>query len=67
MANETPTNNDQLILIVAPNGSYKQADQHPALPLTPRTLASTARRCLDAGAAMLHLHVRRPDGAHSLE
>jgi len=67
MANELSPADTPLILTVAPNGAYKQAHQHAALPLTPETLAVTARACLDAGAAMLHLHVRRPDGQHSLE
>ena len=30
---------DPLILTVAPNGAYKQATDHPALPLTPEALA----------------------------
>lgn len=58
---------EPLILTVAPNGAYKQAAEHPALPLTPAALAETARRCLDAGAAMLHLHIRDADGRHSLD
>ncbi len=58
---------DPLILIVAPNGAYKQATDHPALPLTPAALADTAKRCLDAGAGMLHLHIRDADGRHSLD
>ena len=57
---------DALILTVAPNGAYKQPADHPALPITPEALAQTAKACLDAGAAVLHLHVRKPDGAHSL-
>ena len=57
---------DTLILTVAPNGAYKTRDDHPAVPLTPAELAATAKSCLDAGAAMLHLHVRKPDGSHSL-
>jgi 3-keto-5-aminohexanoate cleavage enzyme len=56
-----------LILTVAPNGATKQASDHPALPLTPSALAATARRCLDAGAAMLHLHIRDAAGRHSLD
>lgn len=56
-----------LILTVAPNGAYKQAADHPALPITPATLAATARQCLDAGAAMLHLHIRDSAGRHSLD
>lgn len=56
-----------LIVTVAPNGAYKTHEQHPALPMTPSAIAETARACLDAGAAMLHMHVRKPDGAHSLD
>ena len=56
-----------LILTVAPNGAYKTHAQHPAVPMTPETLALTARACLNVGVAMLHMHVRKPDGAHSLE
>lgn len=56
-----------LILTVAPNGAYKTHEQHPAVPLTPETLAETAKSCLDAGAAMIHMHVRRPDGRHLLD
>jgi uncharacterized protein (DUF849 family) len=63
----TPTPPEPLILTVAPNGAYKQTADHPAVPLTPGTLADTARRCLDAGAAMLHLHIRDADGRHSLD
>ncbi len=54
-------------IAVAPNGARKTHVDHPALPITPDELATCARQCVDAGAAMLHLHVRRPDGTHSLE
>lgn len=54
-------------IAVAPNGARRTQADHPALPLTPAELAADAKRCLDAGAAMLHLHVRRADGTHSLE
>lgn len=56
-----------LILTVAPNGAYKTHEQHPAVPLTADALAETAKSCLDAGAAMLHMHVRHPDGRHLLD
>src|SRR5205807_8648567 len=58
---------EPLIVTVAPNGAYKQRGDHPALPLTARELADTARRCLAAGAAMMHLHVRDAQGRHSLD
>lgn len=60
-------NAQPLILTVAPNGAYKQLADHPALPLTAATLGDTARQCLDAGAAMLHLHIRDSAGRHSLD
>lgn len=56
-----------LILTVAPNGAYKTRADHPALPMTAPALAATARACLDAGAAMLHMHVRDAEGRHSLD
>ena len=49
---------DPLIVTVAPNGAYKQPADHSAVPITPATLATTAKACLDAGAAMLHMHIR---------
>lgn len=56
-----------LIITVAPNGAYKRRSDHPAIPVTPEVLAETAKRCLDAGAAILHLHVREDDEGHSLD
>lgn len=55
-----------LVISVAPNGAYKTKSDHPGLPLTPAELADTAARCRDAGAAMIHLHVRDRDGRHTL-
>ena len=57
---------DALLVAVAPNGARRGKDDHPALPLSPSELAATAEQCLDAGAAMLHLHVRDEHGRHSL-
>lgn len=58
---------DPLIVTVAPNGAYKQPADHPALPVTPHTLAATARACRDAGASMIHMHIRDAQGRHSLD
>jgi 3-keto-5-aminohexanoate cleavage enzyme len=54
-------------LAVAPNGGRKVKADHPAVPLSPAELAVTAARCLEAGAAMIHAHVRNPDGTHLLD
>lgn len=59
--------NTPLIVTVAPNGAYKAKTQHPDVPLTASELAQTAKQCLDAGAAMIHMHVRKPDGQHLLD
>lgn len=61
------TLNAPCLLTVAPNGARRTYDDHPAIPLTPEALAIDARQCLDAGAAMLHLHVRESDGRHLLD
>ena len=55
-----------LILSVAPNGARKTKKDHPALPITPRELAETALACREAGASMIHLHVRDEKEGHSL-
>lgn len=56
-----------LTLAVAPNGARRTKADHPALPLTAAELARTAAECLDAGAAMIHLHVRDAAGRHLLD
>lgn len=55
-----------LLVSVAPNGARRMKRDHPAIPLDARALAEEAARCADAGARLFHLHVRTPDGAHSL-
>ncbi len=54
-------------IAVAPNGARRTKADHPALPLTAPDLARTAAECLDAGAAMIHLHVRDAAGRHLLD
>lgn len=58
---------EPLVITVAPNGARRTRADHPALPITPEELASTARACLEAGAAMLHLHVRDRQERHTLD
>jgi 3-keto-5-aminohexanoate cleavage enzyme len=54
-------------IAVAPNGGRKVKTDHPAVPLTPAELADVAAQCLEAGAAMIHAHVRKADGSHLLD
>jgi 3-keto-5-aminohexanoate cleavage enzyme len=54
-------------IAVAPNGGRRTKADHPALPVTPAELAATAAVCLEAGASMIHAHVRDRDGGHLLD
>ncbi|SLN70318.1 3-keto-5-aminohexanoate cleavage protein [Oceanibacterium hippocampi] len=58
---------EPLYIAVAPNGARKTKSDHPALPMSAAEIAETAAAAAAAGAAMLHLHVRDDDGAHSLD
>ncbi|GAA2112764.1 3-keto-5-aminohexanoate cleavage protein [Microlunatus panaciterrae] len=46
------------LITVAPTGAETSRADCPDLPTTLAELAETARRCQDAGAAMIHIHVR---------
>lgn len=54
-------------ITVAPNGGRRTKADHPAIPLTPGELARCAADCLEAGAAMIHVHVRDRAGRHLLD
>lgn len=56
-----------LIVTVAPTGAHKTKADHPALPMTADEIAATAAACHEAGAAMIHLHVRDREGGHTLD
>lgn len=56
-----------MMFTVAPNGARLTQKDHPALPITPEELARCAALCAEAGAGMIHLHVRKPDGTHVLD
>jgi len=58
---------EPLALAVAPNGARKTKADHPALPISPADLAYEAAVCREAGAAMIHLHVRDADDRHTLD
>ncbi len=52
---------------VAPNGGRRTKADHPAIPLSPKELGEAAAAARAAGAAMIHVHVRKPDGTHLLD
>lgn len=57
----------KLVLAVAPNGSRRGKPDHPAIPLTKDEILREAPAWRDAGASVLHLHVRDDEGLHSLD
>jgi uncharacterized protein (DUF849 family) len=58
---------DRRILTCAVTGNLTRPDMNPNLPITPEQIANDALAAADAGAAIVHLHVRHPDGRPSME
>src|ERR1700677_2701827 len=54
------------MIIQACMNGIRDADLHPALPLTVEAIARDGAAWVAAGAAELHLHARGPDGRESL-
>jgi uncharacterized protein (DUF849 family) len=54
-------------IAVAPNGGRRTKADHPAIPITSSELALTASECLEAGACMIHVHVRDEQDRHLLD
>src|SRR6202041_1800180 len=51
-----------LVLTAAIVGAEIPRPQPPHLPITAKEIADEAARCREAGAAVIHLHVRNDDG-----
>jgi uncharacterized protein (DUF849 family) len=58
---------DPVILTCAVSGALASREQCPAIPYTPAEYAAEARRVVDEGGVMVHLHARTVDGAPSHE
>jgi len=56
---------DPVIITCAISGALADRDQCPAIPYTPAEYAAEARRIVDEGGVMIHIHARRPDGTPS--
>jgi len=54
-----------LVITAAICGAEVFRDATPYIPYTPEELAAEAVRCFDAGARVVHLHMREPDGRPS--
>lgn len=60
-------NRKPVILMSAPNGARRGSQDHPRLPMTPQEIAACAESVVEAGASVLHLHVRDAEGGHTLD
>jgi 3-keto-5-aminohexanoate cleavage enzyme len=58
---------DPAIITCSISGVVANRDQCPAIPYTPEEYAAEARRAVDEGCSMIHIHARSPDGAPSFE
>jgi 3-keto-5-aminohexanoate cleavage enzyme len=54
-----------VVITAALVGAETTREQTPHLPISPEEIAQEAKRCWEAGAVMVHLHVREPDGTPS--
>ena len=57
---------DPILIVAALNGT-RTREECPKVPLTAADLAAEARRAVDAGAGLLHIHARTPDGAPAFD
>jgi len=51
-----------VVLTAALTGVIATREQCPAIPYTPREIGEEARRAADAGASIVHIHARTPEG-----
>jgi 3-keto-5-aminohexanoate cleavage enzyme len=58
---------DPVILTCSISGAVADRAQCPAIPYTPEEYAAEARRIVDEGGSMIHIHARTPDGTPSYE
>jgi 3-keto-5-aminohexanoate cleavage enzyme len=56
---------DPCVITCAISGVAANRDQCPAIPYTPEEYAAEAKRAWDAGASVIHIHARYPDGTPS--
>lgn len=56
---------NKIIITVALNGGMQQDRDGAVVPKQPQEIAEEAARCYEAGASMVHVHARGPDGKNS--
>ncbi|GAA3803885.1 3-keto-5-aminohexanoate cleavage protein [Sphaerisporangium flaviroseum] len=55
------------LITVAPTGAEAAKAANPQLPVTLDELVTTAKQCEDAGAAVIHVHIRDDDARPTLD
>ena len=58
---------DPVVVTVALTGGVHGKEANPNLPETPAGIGAAAAACERAGASVVHLHARRPNGERSFE
>lgn len=58
---------DPVVITCSISGVIANRDQCPAIPYTPEEYGAEARRAVEEGASMIHIHARKPDGTPSYE
>jgi 3-keto-5-aminohexanoate cleavage enzyme len=58
---------DPAIITCSISGAVANRDQCPAIPYTPEEYGVEAKRAVDEGATMIHIHARTPEGVPSYE
>src|SRR5690242_6320325 len=58
---------DPVVITCSISGAIANRDQCPAIPYTPEEYGAEARRIVDEGGVMIHIHARKPDGTPSYE
>ncbi len=58
---------NKVIITCALTGVLARKEQCPAIPYSPVEIAEEAKRAFDAGAAVVHIHARTPEGGPSWE
>jgi 3-keto-5-aminohexanoate cleavage enzyme len=56
-----------VVITCSISGAIANREQCPAIPYTPEEYAAEARRIVDEGGVMIHIHARKPDGTPSYE
>jgi uncharacterized protein (DUF849 family) len=58
---------DPVVITCSISGAIANREQCPAIPYTPAEYAAEARRIVDEGGVMIHIHARTPEGVPSYE